>query len=120
MSENRKSGDRVLDESLGAAWDISNSRWADSIIVANHLSAQSRKVIRAKLSTRLGDASEHEPDLLSAYEAAALLNISPSTLRDWASKGRGPRVYRLGPRQFRWDRRDLLLFLRSRRSDGGT
>lgn len=59
----------------------------------------------------------YEPDLITAEQAAALLCVSPSTLRDWAKRGYGPACYRLGPRQFRWDRRDVLAFIASRRSD---
>lgn len=60
------------------------------------------------------------PDLIGADEAARLLNIPPSTLRDWASRGIGPPFYRLGPRHLKWDRRAIPVFLEERRSDVGS
>lgn len=64
-----------------------------------------------------GDLSE--PDLMTAYETAELLRISTSTLHEWATREVGPSVYRLGPRHHRWDRRDVLEWLESRRSGVG-
>jgi len=64
---------------------------------------------------REGELSQ--PDLMTADETAELLRISTSTLHDWATRSEGPPVYRLGPRHHRWDRRDVLEWLESRRSD---
>ncbi len=47
---------------------------------------------------------------LSEREAARRLSISPATLRFWRSKGRGPRVARLGRRAV-YRPSDLLRFL---------
>lgn len=104
--------------STSDGWDTSNPL-SEAALIGKLLAAPARERIRAELAkVSTGTASRSEPDLLTATEAATILNIAPSTLRDWANKGYGPCVYRLGPRQFRWDRREVLHFVASRRSDG--
>ncbi len=49
-----------------------------------------------------------DPNLLSPTEAAALLGVDVSTLREWARQGKVPTVWYQGHRYF--DRRDLERF----------
>ncbi|MFL6089402.1 MAG: helix-turn-helix transcriptional regulator [Aeromicrobium sp.] len=108
-----------------AGGDLSSNR-SDAVIVGGYLAREVLTSLKTDARSAVGRGEQRtsahrlEPELLTAAEAAAVLNIAPSTLRDWAAKGQGPRVYRLGPRQFRWDRHDLLAFMYSRRSDGAS
>ena len=47
--------------------------------------------------------------LINEYEAAQLLGLSVSTLRNWRFSGKGPRYYKLG-RSVRYDPADLRAF----------
>jgi len=47
--------------------------------------------------------------LINEYEAAELLAVSVSTLRNWRCMGAGPRYYKLG-RAVRYDPADLRAF----------
>jgi excisionase family DNA binding protein len=54
-----------------------------------------------------------EANLLTVEQAAALVGISPWTLRKWRSKGQGPRFVRLGGAMgtVRYRRKDLDAYL---------
>jgi len=41
-------------------------------------------------------------ELLTPKELAARLKVSPSTLRHWRKKGKGPPVLRVGPSTYRY------------------
>ena len=56
---------------------------------------------------RLNEAPE---PLLAEGQAAALLRLSPSTLKKWRRTRRGPRYYRLGS-AVRYKREDLEAFV---------
>jgi len=47
--------------------------------------------------------------LINEYEAAQLLGLSVSTLRNWRFAGVGPKYYKVG-RAVRYDRSDLRAF----------
>ena len=49
--------------------------------------------------------------LINEYEAAQLLGLSVSTLRNWRFAGVGPKYYKVG-RAVRYDRNDLRQFCR--------
>lgn len=51
-------------------------------------------------------------DLMTRAEVAELLRVSKPTLSRWASLGVGPRVTWLGPALPRYDRADVLDWLR--------
>ena len=54
------------------------------------------------------------PELLNEREAAALLKVAAQTLRNWRSRGRGPRYIRLGVGErtsIRYDRAELETFI---------
>lgn len=71
------------------------------------------------VTTEIGNASE-VPALITAQEAAGLLGVAVSTLRDWVARGVGPRSYRLGPKHLRFDPQDIYEFMLSKRSDVGS
>lgn len=48
--------------------------------------------------------------LLTAVEAAALLSVSPKTLADWRSQGRGPLFIQIG-RSIRYRAADIKTFI---------
>lgn len=51
-------------------------------------------------------------DLLDERKAAAILDVSLSTLRNWRWKGNtGPRFYKIGGRLVRYHRADLAAFV---------
>lgn len=52
-------------------------------------------------------------DLLDERKAAAILDVSLSTLRNWRWKGEnfGPRFYKIGGRLVRYHRADLAAFV---------
>ena len=59
---------------------------------------------------------QHE-ELLAAYEAAALLNVKPATLYDWAKRGIVPHIRILAGKKrpvIRFRHRDLMQFIESR------
>ena len=56
--------------------------------------------------------------ILTTKEAAAMLRISPSTLREWAAKRTIPH-FRLGPKTLRFRTVDLEEFLLSRAASIG-
>lgn len=55
---------------------------------------------------------DDEATLLTVDQAAAILGVSPWTLRKWRSKGQGPRFVRLGGKlsSVRYRRQDLSAF----------
>lgn len=53
---------------------------------------------------------KHTTDLLSTKEAAAYLNLHPSTLEKWRVYGGGPKARRLGGKAIRYHRSDLDTF----------
>ncbi len=60
---------------------------------------------------------DRQEQLLAAHEAAALLNIKPATLYDWAKKGVVPHIRILAGKKrplLRVRRDDLLRFIESR------
>jgi excisionase family DNA binding protein len=61
------------------------------------------------------DGSDDE--LLNAQQAASLLTVPVSTLREWTRRGRVPCI-RLGPRATRWTR-PMLRQIRDRAVDPG-
>lgn len=50
-------------------------------------------------------------DLLDEREAAAILNASVQTLRNWRWRREGPRFRKIGTRMVRYARADLLAFI---------
>lgn len=50
-------------------------------------------------------------DLLDEKEAAAIYVMTVSTLRNWRSKGEGPRFLKVGKRAVRYRRADLEAFI---------
>jgi excisionase family DNA binding protein len=50
-------------------------------------------------------------DLLTTKEAAAYLNLHPSTLEKWRVYGGGPKYYRLRNKAIRYHRSDLDAFV---------
>jgi predicted DNA-binding transcriptional regulator AlpA len=52
--------------------------------------------------------------LYSAYDFAALLGITPKTVREWANDGRLPKGLRFGPRVRRWTAADIQAALAQR------
>lgn len=58
--------------------------------------------------------NEPKTDLLTTFEAARLLGISPGTLANWRSKGRGPVFVKLGAAVRYWQR-DLAEFVQRHR-----
>ena len=50
-------------------------------------------------------------DLVTEYEAAAILCVSVQTLRNWRWQGRGPRFSKIGKRLIRYNRADLTDFV---------
>ncbi len=55
--------------------------------------------------------------LVDQVEAAELMGVSPSLLRDWRFKGAGPQYIRLGHRTVRYKRSDLERFIATRKVD---
>jgi hypothetical protein len=55
--------------------------------------------------------SRTKSDLLNTKEAAAYLNLHPSTLEKWRVYGGGPRYRRLGSKAIRYHRLDLDVFV---------
>ncbi len=53
--------------------------------------------------------------LLTPAEAAAFLNVTKSALATWRARGLGPPFVRLTERVVRYDERDLLAWLESRK-----
>lgn len=51
--------------------------------------------------------SETNSDLLNTKQAAAYLNLHPSTLEKWRVYGGGPKARRLGSKTIRYHRSDL-------------
>lgn len=49
----------------------------------------------------------HLPQHVTTRELAAMLRVSPDTVRMMEKDGRLPRAIRLGPQLFRWDRREI-------------
>lgn len=49
--------------------------------------------------------------LLDERKAAAILDVSLSTLRNWRWKGEGPRFRKIGGRMVRYHRADLAAFV---------
>lgn len=56
------------------------------------------------------------PDLLTVYETAELLRVSPQTVRAWTRAGRIV-VIRLSPSSIRYDRADVEAFLASGKAE---
>lgn len=52
-------------------------------------------------------------DLLDERKAAAILDVSLSTLRNWRWKNTGPRFHKVGGRLVRYHRADLAAFVES-------
>ncbi len=64
----------------------------------------------------------HNISLLDSREAARLLGVSPGTLANWRSRGKGPAFIKLGHLAKYWPR-DLEVYIQSRRqipADGRT
>src|SRR2546421_6850520 len=59
----------------------------------------------------LDRAISQEPELLDIAQAAALLHVSPMSLRRWTNSGRLPCFRVGGGREGRFRRRDLLALL---------
>ena len=66
---------------------------------------------------RMGSANEHEP-FLTEQEAAALIRVSPRTLRRWRQHGTGPPVAGYAGRRALYRRSELLAWLRRQREGG--
>ena len=54
--------------------------------------------------------SRNNSDLLNTKQAAAYLNLHPSTLEKWRVYGGGPKARRLGSKAIRYHRSDLENF----------
>ena len=52
-----------------------------------------------------------EDELLSTPTVAEMLNVPVPTLRYWRFMGTGPRSFKLGPRNVRYKRSDVLAWL---------
>ena len=50
-------------------------------------------------------------DLVDEQEAAAILKAEVTTLRNWRSRGKGPRFHKIGQRMVRYLRADLAAFI---------
>ena len=50
-------------------------------------------------------------DLVTEQEAAAILAVSPQTLRNWRWQHQGPHIYKIGARLIRYERADLVSFV---------
>ena len=55
-------------------------------------------------------SAQHDTDLLTLREAAALLKLTPVTIKRWLKQGRLP-AYRVGPRAIRIKHEDLQTIL---------
>jgi predicted DNA-binding transcriptional regulator AlpA len=49
---------------------------------------------------------------LTRHEYAALARVHPDTVKRWARQGIGPKPHRIGPRLLRYDRAEVLAYLR--------
>lgn len=64
------------------------------------------------MSTQAEPIATLEPgDLIDEREAAASLGISALTLRNWRTRGKGPRYHKIGARMVRYRRADLAAFI---------
>jgi predicted DNA-binding transcriptional regulator AlpA len=62
---------------------------------------------------RNGDSvATQTQDAITRPEFAALARVSVPTLRRWARAGIGPRPRKLGPRLVRYDRDEVMAYLR--------
>ena len=56
-------------------------------------------------------------DLLDEREAAAVLVVAETTLRNWRALKQGPRTYKIGGRLVRYHRSDLAAFIAGEEAD---
>ena len=57
------------------------------------------------------DSEPATDGLLNARAAADFLDVHPVTLANWRVDGQGPKFLRIGPRNIRYRRSDLLTYL---------
>ena len=57
-------------------------------------------------------------ELVNEHEAAAILAVRVATLRNWRSRGEGPRFCKIGLRMVRYSRADLLAFIEGTQNRG--
>lgn len=62
---------------------------------------------------------QNEGLVVNERDAAALLGLSPSTLRIWRSNGKGPRFARISSHCIRYRREDLHAFVEKHLVDPG-
>jgi predicted DNA-binding transcriptional regulator AlpA len=55
-----------------------------------------------------------ESSLLTTFDLAAFLRVSPWTVRGWRKRGRGPRFFRLSDRTVRYSLSHVKAFLEGR------
>jgi hypothetical protein len=54
--------------------------------------------------------------LLSPYQAADLIGVSPSSLTRWRIAGEGPTYFQVSDRRIRYDLGDVLTYIQQRRA----
>lgn len=62
-----------------------------------------------------GAKASLQQDTLTTVEAAAMLGISPATLRGWKAQRIGPPFIQFSPRCVRYDHRDIQQYVNERR-----
>jgi hypothetical protein len=71
---------------------------------------------KVEVDAAMKDFIEERPDM-DENAAAAYVHSSPSTLKTWRSRGKGPAYYRGLGKEIRYRRSDLDAFIESRRID---
>ncbi|MBB4931418.1 putative DNA-binding transcriptional regulator AlpA [Lipingzhangella halophila] len=54
-----------------------------------------------------------KPEWITQDEYAKVAEVSVSTIKRWAKKGYGPQPHRWGPRRVRYDKAEVLEYLRT-------
>lgn len=81
------------------------------------LSVKLGKLLRPEFPLMRGKDTKAslQQDTLTTVEAAAMLGISPATLRGWKAQRIGPPFIQLSPRCVRYDHRDIQQYVHERR-----
>ena len=66
-----------------------------------------------------GFVSTHPDALMNIVQASAFLGVSPRTIRNWRSKGKGPAEVRISDHCRRWRPRDLVDFVNKNVTEAG-